>query len=325
MARKLERKEQGSTADATGSGGKSGHSKAEAPRRSKLSTAARWIRTIIVSVVVLVVLGAAGVAAVPLIQGTWQVNPVVSGSMRPGFAVGGVVISERIPVDQLALRDVMVFRSPDNPANLMVHRIVRMTKNKAGELVIRTQGDANNVEDPWTLTISGKYAYVVRWSLPLLGYAAIAYQNHRGLVLLGAGLLLIVIAVTTIFGRERDEEESPDEPEPPKPTRTRRTVSTHAEESPARAEKAEPVHTVPNWQRRDSVIREDAAPVQDNPTDSLSTPNPSESVAASSTSGPASRPANFLEPQRFGIDAERIDGDDLMGPDEPPDRHYWSD
>jgi len=79
-----------------------------------------------------------------------------------------------------------------------------------------------------------------------------------------------VIAVTTIFGRERDEEESPDEPEH-KADSHQENGLTHAEESP-QAEKAEPVHTVPNWQRRDSVIREDAAPVQDNPTDSLSTP-----------------------------------------------------
>jgi signal peptidase I len=201
-----------------------------------LSTAARWIRTIVASVVVLIVLGAAGLAAVPLIQGTWQVNPVVSGSMRPGFAVGGVVISERIPVDQLALRDVMVFRDPNNPANLMVHRIVQLTKNKSGELVIKTQGDANDVEDPWTLTISGKYAYVVRWSLPLLGYAAVAYQNHRGLVLLGAGILLILIAATTIFGRERDEEQRADEPDPKDPPRQTQSMtpdSTPAQESRA--------------------------------------------------------------------------------------------
>ena len=233
MAKKLEDKEKTSSADATGSRGEGSDSKAKARRGSKLSTAARWIRTIVVSVV-MVVLGAAGVAAVPLIQGTWQVNPVVSGSMRPGFAVGSVVISERIPVDQVALRDVIVFRNPDKPANLMVHRIVRLTKNKSGELVIKTQGDANNVEDPWTLTISGKYAYVVRWSLPLLGYAAVAYQNHRGLVLLGAGILLIVIAGTTIFGRERDDEEQrgTDEPDPPGPTHAETPVSTPEEESP---------------------------------------------------------------------------------------------
>ena len=168
---------------------------------------AKWLRRIISAVVVIAVLAAVGVVSVALIQGTWQVNPVDSGSMRPGFAVGGVVISERIPVDQLALRDVMVFASPEDPANLIVHRIVLMTKSKSGQLVIRTQGDANNVRDPWTLTIKGHYAYVVRWSLPLLGYVAIAYQNNHALVLLGAGIVLIAAAAAAILKQRRPDEE----------------------------------------------------------------------------------------------------------------------
>jgi len=167
----------------------------------------KWLRTIISTVVVLAVLAAVGVVSVALIQGTWEVNPVVSGSMRPGFAVGGVVISERIPVDQLVVRDVMVFASPDNPAELIVHRIIAMSKNKSGQWAIKTQGDANNVRDPWTLTIRGNYAYVVRWSLPLLGYVAVAYQNNHGLVLLGAGIVLIVAAASAILKQRRRDEE----------------------------------------------------------------------------------------------------------------------
>ena len=148
-------------------------------KNSKTSAVAKWARKIFATVLVLAVLAAVGVVSIALVQGTWQVNPVVSGSMRPGFAVGGVVISERIPVDQLVLRDVMVFASPDDPAKLIVHRIVAMSKSKSGQLEIMTQGDANIVRDPWKLTIKGNYAYVVRWSLPLLGYVAIAYQIGR--------------------------------------------------------------------------------------------------------------------------------------------------
>ena len=176
---------------------------------SKIAVVAKWLRRIFSTVLVLAVLAAVGVVSVALVQGTWQVNPVDSGSMRPGFAVGGVVISERLPLDQLVLRDVMVFASPDDPAKLIVHRIVEMSKSKSGQLEIRTQGDANNVRDPWTLTIKGHYAYVVRWSLPLLGYVAIAYQNNRGLVLLAAGLLLIAAAASAIL-KQRRRDEKPD-------------------------------------------------------------------------------------------------------------------
>jgi hypothetical protein len=89
----------------------------------------------------------------------------------------------------------------------IVHRIVRITKNKSGQLQFNTQGDANTVRDPWTLTIQGDYIYRVRWSVPLLGYVANSYQNHRGYYLLGAGIVLILIALVTILetrqGRRR--------------------------------------------------------------------------------------------------------------------------
>ena len=158
-------------------------------------------------VLLLAVLGGAGICAFALVQGTWQVTPVLSGSMRPGLAVGGAVISQRVPVDSLHVRDVIIFNDPYKPSEQIVHRIVRITKSSSGQLLFNTQGDANNVRDPWTLTIKGDSIYRVRWSVPLLGYVANSYQNHRGDYLLGAGIVLILIAVTTVLetrpGRRR--------------------------------------------------------------------------------------------------------------------------
>ena len=134
------------------------------------------------------------------------VNPVLSGSMRPGFAVGGVVISERVRVSQLMVHDVIVFRRPDKPFEQMVHRVTKLAKEGSGQFLINTRGDANTVRDPWTLTIRGKYAYRVRWSLPLIGYAAVAYENNRGVALLLAGLVLIAIAVAEVVKPLRREK-----------------------------------------------------------------------------------------------------------------------
>lgn len=175
---------------------------------SKHEAVARRLRQVVAAVLLLAVLAAVGVGSVALIQGTWMANPVVSGSMRPGLSVGGVVISERVPVDHLAVRDVIVFRDPNDPSLQVVHRIVKMTVGSSGQRLINTQGDANTVRDAWTLTIRGSYAYQVRWSVPLLGYVAVAYQNNRGLSLLLAGIVLIAIAVTTVLKarpRRRDD------------------------------------------------------------------------------------------------------------------------
>ena len=168
-------------------------------KRSKASGVARTIRTVIAYVLLLAILGAAGIAAVALVRGTWMVTPVLSGSMRPGLSVGGVVISQQVPVDSLRVRDVIIFLDPFKPSEQIVHRIVKITKGPGGKLLFHTQGDANNVRDPWTLSIVGDYIYRARWSVPLVGYVAIAYQNHRPFLLLGAGVVLVLIALSVLF------------------------------------------------------------------------------------------------------------------------------
>jgi signal peptidase I len=177
-----------------------GTPKASASQGSKYVTWARGLRMLVAYVLLLVVLGAAGICAFALVQGSWIVTPILSGSMRPGLAVGGVAISQRVRVDSLAVRDVIVFADPYKPSEQIVHRIVRITKGNSGQLLFNTQGDANTVRDPWTMTIRGNYVYRVRWTVPLIGYIAIAYQNHRGFFLLGAGIVLILIAVSTVLG-----------------------------------------------------------------------------------------------------------------------------
>jgi signal peptidase len=174
-----------------------GTTRTSARPRSK-SVASR-IRTTVAWVLLLALLGAAGICAFALVQGTWMVTPILSGSMRPGLAVGGVAISQRVSVDNLHVRDVIVFSDPYKPSEQIVHRIVRITKNSSGQLQFNTQGDANPVRDPWTITIRGNDVYQVRWTVPLLGYVANSYQKHRGYYLLGAGVVLILIAVVTIL------------------------------------------------------------------------------------------------------------------------------
>jgi signal peptidase I len=176
-----------------------GTPRTSAHRGLSFATWAKRLRTFVAYVLLLAVLGGAGICAFALVQGTWMVTPVLSGSMRPGLAVGGVAISQRVPVDSLTVREVIVFRDPFKPSEQIVHRIVRITKNSSGQLLFNTQGDANTVRDPWTLTIKGAYIYRVRWSVPLLGYVANSYQNHRGDYQLGAGIVLILIALITIL------------------------------------------------------------------------------------------------------------------------------
>jgi hypothetical protein len=90
---------------------------------------------------------------------------------------------------------VAVFHPPSDPGVDYVHRVISLTR-AGGAVVVRTQGDANLYPDPWTLRLTGRWAYVARFSVPLLGYPAVWIHSPRGRadMLLLAGILAAVLA-----------------------------------------------------------------------------------------------------------------------------------
>ena len=173
----------------------------------------RRSRRIFWAVTTAMVLGVAAFGAAAVLSGNYQVRPVLSGSMRPGLPVGGVVVTERVPVSSLHVRDVVVFHRPDVPADLVVHRIVSLRKTSQG-VVIRTQGDANNAKDPWTVTLRGSTAYRAVWSLPLVGYVAVWAHNpdgRRTLLVIGLLLVFYVFAMTALRRRPTGSHRAPPE------------------------------------------------------------------------------------------------------------------
>jgi signal peptidase I len=168
----------------------------------------RWIR----NALLLGLLAVVGLCAFAVLSGAYQVRPILSGSMRPGLPVGGVVITKRVPVSSLHVRDVVVLHRPDKPDELVVHRIISMTPGPNG-VVVQTQGDANDVKDPWTVTLKGTTAYRAVYTLPLVGYAAVWVHNPTGRRVLFAlgGLLLVGVAASGIIrARHRSREPQPD-------------------------------------------------------------------------------------------------------------------
>jgi len=136
-----------------------------------------------------------GLAVVAVATGRYQVRPVLSGSMEPGLPVGGIVIIERVPIADLQVRDVVVFHRPDRPDELVVHRIIALTQSANGP-VIQTQGDANTIPDPWTVSLRGTAAYRATFTLPVIGYAAVWAHGPTGRAALNVvGLLLVLGAV----------------------------------------------------------------------------------------------------------------------------------
>ncbi len=72
-----------------------------------------------------------------------RVEPVLSGSMRPGIQPGDIAVLRPVSVQQLRVGEVIAYLPPNETTPVM-HRIVSLDAQG-----IVTKGDANSVADPW--------------------------------------------------------------------------------------------------------------------------------------------------------------------------------
>ena len=119
---------------------------------------------------------------------------VASGSMRPVFDVGDLVILKR--TTDVSVGDVVAYVAE---GRIVMHRVVEVTER--GELV--TKGDALPLPDPWLVpreAVVGKAVY----RIPLLGYPVL-YMHTTGLNLMPviAGGILGGIVINEVLKARR--------------------------------------------------------------------------------------------------------------------------
>ena len=138
--------------------------------------------------------------------GRLDLEPVLSGSMRPTFAPGDLVVATRVHVSSLKVGDVVAFNPPGS-AKKEMHRIVTIQR-KGGKTLITTKGDANNVTDPWgRIGLRGAWAYRLKAVIPKLGWVSQVPKRivvPIGLVL--AGLIFLITSLRSIFKTTSESE-----------------------------------------------------------------------------------------------------------------------
>jgi signal peptidase I len=140
-------------------------------------------------------------------RGHWHATPVLSGSMRPGLQPGDVVVTQRVPISDLHVRDVIVFHPPNEAQSQTVHRIVNL-RVRNGTTIITTRGDANTIDDPTVTALSGTSAYRVARVVPLVGYPAVWLSGGRhGLLVIALGVLLLIGSAVTLLRPESHRKE----------------------------------------------------------------------------------------------------------------------
>lgn len=183
------------------------HRVEQAPRRpGVVVTLVTRVVPGVLLIALLALLGA--LILVPRLLG-WAPLTVLSGSMEPTIPTGSqIVISPVTEVDSLEVGDVItVMPYPDDPT-LVTHRIVERAETPAGPS-FTTQGDANDVVDPWEVTETQVRGEVRYW-VPAAGYLATALSGHTkaiGTAVIAAALFGYAALQVVRAGRERRTED----------------------------------------------------------------------------------------------------------------------
>jgi signal peptidase len=143
---------------------------------------------------------------------------ITGGSMTGTVDKYSVVFEREVPVDELAVGDVITYQPPaDAPTHsLVTHRIIAIGPSADGRSVLRTQGDANPDPDPWRFELSQPTVNRMAFHIPYVGWPLIALadpQTRRLLLGVPAGVIGLLAAFELVGAVRRSlGREGPDAP-----------------------------------------------------------------------------------------------------------------
>jgi signal peptidase len=155
--------------------------------------------------VLIVAVGVIGVSVGILVfVNNLHFQTVTSGSMRPTISPGDVAVTQTVAVSSLKVGDVIVFFPPTSTTEPVMHRIVSLVNG-----VITTRGDANNVNDPWQVTLTGTTAYRMVAVVPFIGW--LTELQRPALIVAGllVGLAILLELRKEVRGRNTKARSEP--------------------------------------------------------------------------------------------------------------------
>ena len=146
---------------------------------------------------------------------------VASGSMEPVLYEGDLILVQGVqnaceihaaPKDANPPGDIIVFRKPTYPSDLIVHRAVGNGTDPSYYLV--TQGDANPGPDGWRVRESDIVGIYTGAKVPLLGHIALFFEPLQvkvAFILLWI-ILLIVLEMIPLLRKKNEESQTETKP-----------------------------------------------------------------------------------------------------------------
>jgi signal peptidase len=129
---------------------------------------------------------------------------ILTGSMRPHYPPGTLVVVKPVAAAAVALGAVITYQIHSGKPEVVTHRVVQVGQDASGEPRWRTQGDANAVPDPgWVLPVQVKGE--LWYAVPFLGRAnLILTGQQRQTAVVAVAVMLFGYAGALWFGAARD-------------------------------------------------------------------------------------------------------------------------
>lgn len=121
---------------------------------------------------------------------------VLSGSMLPEIAIKDIVVTKKVPAEELEIGDIITFISPDTRYGgiSITHRILDKSYDESlGSYTYRTKGDNNNVAD-MALVPNNNILGKVILKIPKLGYIQDLLSSKGGLIIIVLIPCLVILS-----------------------------------------------------------------------------------------------------------------------------------
>ena len=152
--------------------------------------------------------------------GWYRTETVLSGSMKPYFSPGDIVVVTPEATREVRVGQVISYHIPLGDHHVQSHRVIKVVRGGDHPLV-RTKGDANASPDPWTARLNGGTAWQVRAVVPKAGWAIVWLRTPaiRRFAIFALPLLLAILGLLRIWRAPGNDErdEAPDAPTRPAP------------------------------------------------------------------------------------------------------------
>jgi len=130
------------------------------------------------------------------------IRPVLTGSMRPDYGPGAILLTRQVPTSSLKPGMIVLFVPPGEHAQY-AHRITSVSHSPGGP-VVTTKGDANRAADPWKAELTAPVVSQVIGSVPGVGRVLVAIHGIGQILLALIGGVIAAWAGTRwVFSSSR--------------------------------------------------------------------------------------------------------------------------